>query len=282
MSKQNAEGSIPSGRAPESAQENQVVAPNVTGRVSSDWSRVGPKAPELGACEMPRPGESVLAMRADVEGWHLATVSDAYPPTGVMEDGLEVPLTPSGYGSLWKRPDESQVSQVIPEPRRCKGAPGCTCDAVLGPRLEVPGDLCAHCENLARELARQTEETEEAFVDCDGCLPDRMPKSGRLCGRCAAAEERSTRRVDAVCREVSRGACASLRTLVRVGYFTADEAQGVQSALDVVLRVAAAELAVMSLAQEVVMAGLLKDAVSAISAERCEPARGELQKAVRS
>jgi len=289
MSKRSGEGSIPSGRAPTEGLENQALRPGATEQVGGACSAFGPKRPEEGQVV-----EMFGSYQGGVRRWHPANVVYVGPTSfqaclygndtgeGLWWAGYE------GCGVRWRWPlgataGKNGVPELSAQPdpqeipvRRCKGAPGCECGAVLGPVSEVPGELCAHCENLARELQRLTEETEEVFIDCDRCLPDRMPKSGKLCGRCQGEEKRRARSARNEAGESSLVAKASLQVLIRAGVMTADEAQAVQCSADYVFRAVSSEVMHLQPMQAVVLMSLLRDAAEANIARNREPAASAL------
>jgi hypothetical protein len=191
-------------------------------------------------------------------------------------DGWRWPEIKGGDPSVTHGKNGVPPLEVVPEPRRCAGAPGCVCDAVLGPVDECPGDLCAHCENLLKTYRLEELAAEDGFVDCDACNPDRLPKSGKLCGRCQAVIRRRDSLVDMACKGAATDAVRTLRVLVHTNFLTADEAQGIQCATDTVLRVLRAELAGMTERQEVCAAVVIRDALNAVLDIRREPAREAL------
>lgn len=231
-----------------------------------------PAAPKVPIC--PGCGESVVTLDAE---WGLCDrcVRERKERSELAGDDPRVAHGKNGVPPLPAVPDAE------PEPRRCVGAPGCTCEAVLGPVSECPSDRCAHCENLTREIERQTADTEEGIVDCDACNPDRVPRTGELCGRCQAQQKRFLDDAGELLSAAGYESAHRLSDLVALRYMTPEESQGVRSALGKVLTVLAAELKVMSARQEVTMVALVREAVNSLIGLRNNDGR-TVARAVRS
>jgi len=140
--------------------------------------------------------------------------------------------------------------------RRCAGLPGVwTCEAVLGP--EVQGELCAHCAAAIAHVHTQEDAASEAFVDCDGCQPDRRPLSGKLCGRCSRLARE--RRTGGDLADSQRG---DLAKLISDGFLTVPEVDEIQGALRGFATVLDVTLSGMSTPQAAAFLALLEEFVS--------------------
>ena len=175
-------------------------------------------------------------------------------------------------------PEVEPVPPQLPDVRRCEGWPGVwECDAVLGP--EVPGKVCAHCLRNIEAAKAQDLSAEEAFIDCDGCQPERRPLSGKLCSRCRAERLRQIQAGKDAGAASGSVQTAVLRSLVVAGFFTDEQAAYVAARLCDVAGSIELNVRRMNDAQEAVFLGLVLDLVQDILASKRRVAKEALERA---
>jgi hypothetical protein len=132
---------------------------------------------------------------------------------------------------------------AMPDPenlpvRRCAGAPGWDCDAILGP--EVPGTLCDHCANYLRSVRAEEDAVSETV---------------------GADAERAAQREAAVMRETH---ASTLALLVEMGHVTRTEANEVGEAVAGLASAIDRYVQGYTWHQQVVFLVLLRDLVSTL------------------